>query len=95
MKLRNFKLLRGYEKKGNEPGMVWAPYVPMMTEPEILTNNPCSEIPLGMMSSRYANRMVDRRYANRMVDRRFYQEVEVMSRRYEGVPIVEERNTDN
>lgn len=81
MKLRNFKLLRGYEKKGNELGMVWAPYVPMMTEPEILTNNPCREIPLGTMSSRYATRMVDRT---------FYQDIEVMARHYEGVPIVED-----
>ena len=69
MKPGKFKLLRGYEKKGNEfipPGMVWAPYVPMMTEPEILTN-PCREISLGMMSSRYSTRMVDGR---------FYQEFE-------------------
>jgi hypothetical protein len=85
MKLGKFKLLRGYEKKDDESGMVWVPYVPMISEPEILTN-PCREIPLGMMSSRYATRMVDRR---------FYQEVEVMARHYEDVPIVEERNTDN
>jgi hypothetical protein len=83
--MKKFKLLRGYEKKSNESGIVWAPYVPMMSEPEILTN-PCREISLGMMSSRYATRMVDGR---------FYQEFEVMSRRYEGVPIVEERNGDN
>jgi hypothetical protein len=86
--MRVFKLLRGYEKKGNEfipPGMVYAPYVPMISEP-LESMNPCAEIPLGMMSSRYATRMVDGR---------FYQEVEVMSRHYEGVPIVEERNIDN
>jgi hypothetical protein len=35
------------------------------------------------------------RYATRMVDRRFYQEVEVMARHYEDVPIVEQRNGDN
>ena len=85
MKLGKFKLLRGYEKKDDESGMVWVPYVPMISEPEILTN-PCREIPLGMMSSRYATRMVDRR---------FYQEVEVMARHYEDVPIVEQRNGDN
>jgi hypothetical protein len=80
--MKKFKLLRGYEKKSNESGIVWAPYVPMMSEPEILTN-PCREIPIST------------RYATRMVDRRFYQEVEVMARHYEDVPIVEERNGDN